>query len=88
MSEIQKTAKTVTGQVISNKMDKTISVLVSRKVKHPLYEKYIRRSTKFMAHDENNECKEGDVVVIETSKPISKNKFWKLQKVVTMTQEV
>ena len=88
MSEIQKTAKTVTGQVISNKMDKTISVLVSRKVKHPLYEKYIRRSTKFMAHDENNECKEGDVVVIETSKPISKNKFWKLQKVVTKTKEV
>ncbi|MCH8261490.1 MAG: 30S ribosomal protein S17 [Proteobacteria bacterium] len=88
MSEIQKTAKTVTGQVISNKMDKTISVLVSRKVKHPLYEKYIRRSTKFMAHDENNECKEGDVVVIEASKPISKNKFWKLQKVVTKTHEI
>ena len=58
MSEIQKRAKTVTGEVVSNKMDKTISVLVSRKVKHPLYEKYIKRSTKFMAHDENNECNE------------------------------
>ncbi len=88
MSETQKTAKTVTGEVVSNKMDKTISVLVSRKVKHPLYEKYIRRSTKFMAHDENNECNEGDLVVIEASKPISKNKTWKLQKVVTKNQEI
>ena len=88
MSETQNTAKTVTGEVVSNKMDKTISVLVSRKVKHPLYEKYIKRSTKFMAHDEKNECSEGDVVVIEASKPISKNKTWKLQKVVAKTQEI
>ncbi len=88
MSEIQKMAKTVTGEVVSNKMDKTISVLVSRKVKHPLYEKYIKRSSKFMAHDENNECNEGDVVVIEASRPLSKNKFWKLQKVVSKTQEI
>ncbi len=88
MSEIQKRAKTVTGEVVSNRMDKTISVLVSRKVKHPLYEKYIRRSTKFMAHDENNECNEGDVVVIEASRPLSKNKSWKLQKVVSKTQEI
>ncbi len=88
MSETQKTAKTVTGEVVSNKMDKTISVQVSRKVKHPLYEKYIMRSTKFMAHDENNECNEGDVVVIEASRPLSKNKSWKLQKVVSKTQEI
>ncbi len=88
MNETQKAAKTVTGEVVSNKMDKTISVLVSRKVKHPLYEKYIRRSTKFMAHDEKNECNEGDVVIIESSKPISKNKFWKLQKILTKTQEI
>ncbi len=88
MNETQTMAKTVTGEVVSNKMDKTISVLASRKVKHPLYGKYIRRSTKFMAHDENNECNEGDVVVIEASKPISKNKAWKLQKVVTKTQEI
>ncbi len=88
MSETQTRAKTVTGEVVSNKMDKTISVLVSRKVKHPLYEKYIMRSTKFMAHDENNECNEGDVVVIETSIPLSKNKSWKLQKVVSKTQEI
>lgn len=88
MSEIQKTAKTVTGEVVSNKMDKTISVQVSRKVKHPLYEKYIKRSTKFMVHDENNECNEGDVVVIESSRPLSKNKSWKLQKVVSKSQEI
>jgi small subunit ribosomal protein S17 len=74
--------------VVSNKMDKTISVQVSRKVKHPLYEKYIKRSTKFMAHDENNECNEGDVVVIESSRPISKNKTWKLQKVVSKSKEI
>jgi small subunit ribosomal protein S17 len=88
MSETQKTAKTVTGEVVSNKMDKTISVRVSRKVKHPLYEKYINRSTKFMAHDENNECNEGDMVVIEASRPLSKNKSWKLQKVVSKSQEI
>ena len=88
MSDTQNTAKTVTGEVVSNKMDKTISVRVSRKVKHPLYEKYINRSTKFMAHDENNECNEGDMVIIESSKPLSKNKTWKLQKVVSKSQEI
>ena len=88
MSEIQKTAKTVTGEVVSNKMDKSISVLVSRKVKHPLYEKYIKRSTKFMAHDENNECNEGDVVVIEASRPVSKSKAWRLHKIVTRADKV
>ena len=83
MSEEQKTAKTVTGTVISNKMDKTISVRVERMVKHPLYGKYVRRSTKYMAHDESNECGEGDVVIIEASRPLSKNKTWRLQKVVS-----
>ncbi|MEM6998609.1 MAG: 30S ribosomal protein S17 [Pseudomonadota bacterium] len=88
MSNEQKPAKTVTGKVISNKMDKTISVLVERTVKHPLYGKYIRRSTKLMAHDETNECSEGDVVIIEASRPISKNKAWRLQKVVSKAQVV
>ena len=88
MSTEEKTAKTVTGTVVSNKMDKTISVLVERTVKHPIYGKYVRRSTKLMAHDESNECSEGDVVVIETSKPLSKNKTWRLQKVVTKAQIV
>ncbi len=88
MSGTQNTSKTVTGEVVSNKMDKTISVQVLRRVKHSLYEKYIKRSTKFMAHDENNECNEGDVVVIESSRPLSKNKSWKLQKVVSRSQKI
>lgn len=88
MSEVQKKAKTVTGRVVSNRMDKTIAVMIQRTVKHPLYEKYIRRSTKLLAHDENNECNKGDVVVIEASRPISKNKSWRLQKVVTKVQEI
>lgn len=83
MSEENKPAKTVTGTVVSNKMDKTISVRVERTVKHPLYGKYVRRSTKYMAHDEGNECGEGDVVIIESTRPISKNKSWRLQKVVS-----
>ena len=81
-------SKTVTGTVISSKMDKTISVLIQRTVKHPLYGKYIRRSTKIMAHDEVNECNEGDVVIIESSRPLSKNKSWRLQKVVSKAQTV
>ena len=88
MSEEVKIPKTLTGRVVSNKMDKTISVLIQRTVKHPIYEKFMRRSTKVLAHDENNECSEGDVVVIESSRPVSKRKTWRLQKVVTKTQEV
>ena len=88
MSDKQTTAKTLTGTVVSNRMDKTISVQTQRMVKHPLYEKYIRRSTKLLAHDENNECSEGDIVVIEASRPISKNKSWRLQKIVTRVQKV
>lgn len=83
MAEAEKRPKTLTGQVVSNKMDKTISVLIERTVKHPLYGKYIKRSTKLFAHDENNECSEGDIVIIESSRPISKNKSWRLQKIVT-----
>jgi len=66
------------GRVISNKMDKSITVLVERQVKHPLYGKYIRRSTKLHAHDENNECNIGDKVTITECKPISKSKTWRL----------
>lgn len=88
MTGTEKQPKTLTGQVVSRKMDKTMSVLISRTVKHPLYEKYIRRSTKLLAHDENNECNEGDVVVIESSRPISKRKSWRLQKIVTKAQEL
>ncbi len=78
----EKVARTVTGRVVSNKMDKTITVLLERKVKHPVYGKFIRRSTKIHAHDEQNVCKEGDVVVVEQCRPISKSKTWRLVKVV------
>ncbi len=87
MSEQRKKApRTLTGRVISDKMNKTITVLVERKVKHPLYKKYIRRSTKLHAHDENNECRPGDVVSIEQCRPLSRTKSWKLHKVVMRAQ--
>ncbi|WP_127475863.1 30S ribosomal protein S17 [Sulfurivermis fontis] len=82
MSEQNKVVRTVTGRVTSDKMDKTITVLVERRVKHPIYGKYVKRSTKLHAHDEHNECKEGDVVTIEECRPISKSKAWRLVKVV------
>ncbi len=88
MNEQVKQSKTLTGDVVSNKMDKSISVLIKRTVKHPLYEKYIRRSTKLLAHDENNECNEGDTVIIEVSKPLSKNKSWRLQKIVNKAEQI
>ncbi|MFQ5659560.1 MAG: 30S ribosomal protein S17 [Gammaproteobacteria bacterium] len=88
MSDNQKKPKTMTGSVVSNKMDKTISVRIQRAVKHPLYGKYLRRSTKVLAHDENNECNENDVVIIEPSRPRSKNKAWTLQKIIRKAQNV
>ncbi|RBP49817.1 30S ribosomal protein S17 [Arenicella xantha] len=75
-------ARTVEGKVVSNKAEKTISVLVERREKHPLYGKYIRKSTKFLAHDEANECGEGDKVLIEECRPLSKHKTWRLVKVI------
>ncbi|MEO8400632.1 MAG: 30S ribosomal protein S17 [Gammaproteobacteria bacterium] len=74
--------RTVTGTVISNKMDKTIVVQVERKVKHPLYKKYMRKFSKMYAHDSENICKIGDVVQIKMSRPISKTKSWVLVQVV------
>ena len=80
MSEA-KTIRTESGRVISNKMDRTITVLVERKIKHPLYGKYIRRSTKLHVHDEKNECNEGDQVTITECRPMSKTKSWKLAEI-------
>lgn len=88
MSEQTKTARTLVGQVVSNKMDKTISVVIERRVEHPLYRKYVRKSTKLLAHDENNECGEGDTVAIEECRPISKNKSWRLQRVIERATRV
>lgn len=70
------------GEVVSNKMDKTIVVLIERKVPHPLYKKYTRKSSKIFAHDELNQCKEGDVVKIKLAFPRSKNKAWELVEVL------
>ncbi len=74
--------RTVVGRVISNKMDKTVSVAIERLVKHPVYGKYIRRTTNVLAHDENNECKSGDRVTISECRPVSKHKAWQVVNVV------
>ncbi len=88
MNEKAKVKRTLQGEVISNKMDKTIVVKVDRKVKHPLYGKYITRSTKVHAHDEDNVCQIGDTVIIAESRPISKTKSWRLAKVVRQGKNV
>ena len=76
-------SRQVAGSVVSAKMDKTITVLVERQLQHPLYKKYIRRRTKMHAHDEENSCKEGDKVLIEECRPISKSKSWRLVEIVS-----
>ena len=73
--------RALTGKVVSVKANKTITVLVERKVKHPVYGKFVRRSTKFHAHDETNTCNDGDIVTIEECRPLSKTKCWRLVKV-------
>ena len=82
MSETNSVERILTGTVVSNSRDKTIAVLVERKVRHPIYKKYIKRSTKVHAHDEKNECGLGDVVKVSESKPFSKTKNWALVEVV------
>jgi len=87
MNDTQKKLHTVDGRVVSNKMDKTITVLVERQVKHALYGKYIRRSTKLHAHDADNACKEGDVVRIAECAPMSKTKNWRVVEILTRAAE-
>lgn len=84
MTEQQSTqvVRSLTGTVVSDKMNKTVTVLVERKVKHPMYGKIIRLSKKYHAHDENNEFHDGDVVVIEECRPISKTKAWKVSRLI------
>jgi small subunit ribosomal protein S17 len=82
MSEEGKSNRRLTGRVVSDAMDKTITVLVERRVKHPLYGKFIRRSTKIHAHDEGNTCGLGDLVTVEQCRPLSKTKTWRLLEVV------
>ena len=82
MSEQATVKRTLTGKVVSDKMDKTITVLIERYVKHPLYGKFMKRSTKVHAHDENNECQMGDRVRVAESRPISKSKTWQFVEIV------
>jgi small subunit ribosomal protein S17 len=77
-----KAARTLVGEVIGDKMNKTVTVLVERRVKHPLYKKYIRRSTKLHAHDEENQCRIGDIVSIEPCRPLAKSKSWRLHEII------
>ena len=85
--ETTKAQRTVVGRVVSNKMDKTVSVAIERRIKHPVYGKYIRRTTKVLAHDASNECKAGDRVAISECRPMSKNKSWSVVNVVERTAD-
>ena len=82
MSSNENIERTLTGRVVSNKMDKSVTVKIERLVKHPVYGKYIRRSSKLHVHDETNQCNEGDLVVIRQCRPISKTKSWTLVEIV------
>ncbi|MEX0336084.1 30S ribosomal protein S17 [Vibrio tubiashii] len=88
MAEAEKLVRTLTGKVVSNKMDKTIVVLIERRVKHPIYGKYVSKSSKLKAHDEQNECKMGDVVTIAEYRPLSKTKSWALVKIEERAAEI
>jgi small subunit ribosomal protein S17 len=84
----EKSARTVTGKVVSNKMDKSIIVLIERRVKHPVYGKIVKKSTKLHAHDANNDCLPGDEVTIQEVRPISKTKSWSLVSIVGRATQV
>ena len=88
MTDKTKPARSISGRVVSNSMDKTITVAIERKIRHPLYQKYIKRRTKLHAHDEKNECNKGDLVLIEECRPLSKTKSWRLIKVMEKSAEI
>ena len=86
MTTTQEIKRTQTGRVVSNKMDKSVTVLVERQIKHPLYGKFIKRSTKVLAHDEENNCGEGDKVMIAECRPLSKSKSWRVIEILERAQ--
>jgi len=88
MTEQQTTTRTLVGRVTSDKMNKSVTVLVERRFPHPVYGKYVRRTTKIHAHDENNECRQGDLVRIRQCRPLSKSKSWTLVEVVERPEQV
>jgi len=81
-TQAAKVSRTLTGKVVSNKMQKTVSVEIERLVRHETYGKYLRRTTKLMAHDESGECREGDIVTISECRPLSRHKNWRVVSVV------
>lgn len=88
MTETSSNKRTLTGRVVSDKMSKTVTVLVERRVKHPLYGKIVTRSKKYHAHDENNEFKEGDTVLIEECRPLAKTKAWRVSRLIDKARPV
>lgn len=82
MTTVDKNVKTKSGVVTSDKMDQTVTVMIERKIKHPLYGKYVKKSTKIHAHDPDNKCQQGDFVKIAECRPISKTKTWKVVEIV------
>jgi len=88
MAEAEKLVRTLTGKVVSDKMEKSIVVMIERRVKHPVYGKYMSKSSKLKAHDENNECGIGDTVTIAESRPLSKSKSWTLVKIEEKATQV
>lgn len=86
MTTVNKEQKTKSGVVTSDKMDQTVTVMIERKIKHPLYKKYIKKSTKIHAHDPDNKCQQGDLVKIAECRPISKTKSWKVVEIVASTK--
>ncbi len=86
MSTTQDIKRTQTGRVVSNKMDKSVTVLIERQIKHALYGKYIKRSTKVLAHDDENSCGEGDKVIIAECRPLSKSKSWRVIEILERAQ--
>lgn len=88
MSDQKSKQRTLEGRVVSNKMDKTITVLVERRVQHPVYGKFVRKTSKIHAHDDKNECNQGDLVIIVEGRPISKNKAWRLVEIVERATEI
>ena len=88
MSEAEINARTLTGRVVSDKMNKSVTVLIERRVKHPVYGKIVSKSTKVKAHDESNDCRQGDLVTIAETRPLSKTKSWTLVKIDERATEV
>lgn len=88
MAEEKKGSRSLIGEVISNKMDKTVAVKIERVIKHPLYQKYVKRSTRLLAHDESNSCQDGDIVEIAECRPLSKRKSMRVTRVLERAKQV